>query len=66
MIAKVTHDIKDETIEAKVRWFRSLSIAERFQNFCDYTELALMLNPKLAEKEIDKSITGRIQVLRKA
>ena len=66
MIASVSYNIKDESIEAKVRWFKSLTIQERYQNFCDYTELALLLNPKLAEKKIDKPASGSICVLRKA
>ena len=36
---------------------------QRIQNFCDYTELALTLNPKLGDKPVDKSIKGCIQVL---
>jgi len=65
MIANVSYDIKDESIEAKVKWFKSLTIQERYQNFCDYIELALLLNPKLAEKKIDKSPSGSVRVLRK-
>lgn len=66
MAAQISHDIKDESIEAKVRWFKSLSVQERYQNFCEYIELALLLNPKLAEKKIDKPASGSFQVLRKA
>ena len=63
MKKKVTYDFNEESIEAKVRWFRNLTMKERIQNLCDFTELALSINPKVGEKKIDKSFTGRIQIL---
>ena len=66
MKKKVTYNFKDESIEAKARWFKKLTMAERIQNLCDFTELALAINPKVGEKKIDKSVTGRIQVISKA
>ena len=65
MKKKVTYDFKEESIEAKARWFRNLTMKERIQNLCDFTELALAINPKVGEKKIDKSFTGRIQILSK-
>jgi hypothetical protein len=39
-----------ETIEAKARWFQSLTLAQRMEVFTEFTNLALTLNPRLAEK----------------
>ena len=66
MKKQVKYDFKEESIEAKVRWFRNLTMNERIQNLCDFTELALAINPKLGEKKIDKSIARRIQIITKA
>ena len=57
-------------MEAKTRWFRSLSIADRMDVFCSFTDLALSVNPKLSVRRIDgkdrnyaQPIAGRIQIL---
>ena len=63
---RVSHDFQDESIEAKVRWFRDLPISERMDVLCDYTDLALELNPALAEKKDAQPIKGRIRILSKA
>jgi hypothetical protein len=59
----IRHDRKQETIEAKTRWFRSLSMAERMEVFCEFTDLALSVNPSLKDRKNVKSTTGRIQVI---
>lgn len=60
---EISHKFKDESLEEKARWFQSLTMEQRIQNFCDYIELALALNPKLGDKPLDKSIKGRVQVI---
>ena len=60
---QIVHDIQEESIEAKARWFQNLSMDERMQNLCDFTELAMALNPKIGDQRIVKSFTGRIQIL---
>jgi len=45
----VSHDRREETIEAKVRWFRSLPLADRMDLLCAFTDLALSVNPALAD-----------------
>ena len=62
----ISHDFKDETIEAKVRWFRSLPVTERMEMLCAFTDLALELNPDLTGKKDAQSIKGRIQILSEA
>jgi len=63
---KISHDITDESIEAKVRWFRSLPLSERMEIFCNYTDLALELNPDLAGKKDAQSTKGRVRILPEA
>jgi len=60
---RISHDFKDETIEAKVRWFRTLSPAERMELLCEFTDLALEINPELAGKKDAQPIKGRVQIL---
>ncbi len=61
----VSHDRERETMEAKVRWFRSLTIEERMELLCAFTDLALAVNPSLAKKKDAQPTGDRIQVLRR-
>ena len=63
MNKQISHDRKDETIEEKVRWFRSLSLSERMDMLCTFTDIALDLNPQLADKKYAQQTKGRIQIL---
>jgi hypothetical protein len=63
MNATVTHDRAEETIEAKTLWFRSLTIAERMDMLCAFTELLLITNPGIVEQKNAESIEGRVRVL---
>ena len=63
MNSQISHDRSDETIEAKVMWFRSLSLSERMDMLCAYTDLALELNPQLPDKKYAQQTKGRIQIL---
>ena len=63
MHAEISHDRDEETIEAKVKWFRSLSLAERMDLLCSFTDLALAVNPGLADKKHAEPVEGRIRVL---
>ena len=60
---EISHDITDEAIEAKVRWFRSLSLSERMDILYNFTDLALELNPDLSEKKDAQSTKGRVRIL---
>ena len=60
---KISHDIEEETIEAKVRWFRSLPLTQRMEMLCSFTDLALELNPDLAGKKDAQPIKGRVRIL---
>jgi len=63
MVPAVEHDRNQETIEAKLRWFQSLSMTERMDVFCEFTELSLSVHPELKEKKHVKPVAGRIQIL---
>jgi hypothetical protein len=66
MEKKILHDFQAETIEAKTRWFRSLTTEERANNLVMFTEMALALNPKLGIKKNAQPVKGRVLVLSKA
>ena len=59
----VSHDRSEETPEAKARWFQSLTLAERMDYLCEITEMALTLNPRIAEQRNATACSGRIQIL---
>jgi hypothetical protein len=59
----IAHDRREETPEAKARWFRSLPLSERMEMLCSFTDLALTITPTLQERKHVKPIAGRIQIL---
>ena len=59
----VTHDRGEESMEAKARWFQSLSLSDRMDMLCTFTDLALSVNPTLQEQKHAQPVAGRIQVL---
>ena len=63
MKLSITHDRKEETIEAKTLWFRSLTLAERMDMLCAFTELLLLTNPEIVEQRDVEPVEGRILVL---
>jgi hypothetical protein len=62
----VSHELDEETPEAKARWFQSLSVSERMDLLCVFTDLVLENNPRISERKDAKPIAGRIRVLSKA
>ena len=63
MIERVSHSREDESIESKARWFQSLSLAERMQLLCEFTDLVFENNPRAAEAGRAESSTDGIRVL---
>lgn len=61
----VSHDRSEETIEAKARWFQSLTLVERMDLLCAYTDMILAINPKIVERKDAQSFAGRVRVLSK-
>jgi hypothetical protein len=64
MTPSVSHSRTDESPQAKALWFRSLSIEQRIEIFCELTELILARNPDLMRKKPHaEPVPGRVQVL---
>ena len=63
MIPTVSHDRNQETPEAKARWFQSLSLSDRMDLLCCFTDLALENNPELANLIDAESTSRRIRVI---
>lgn len=63
MEQSISHLREDETIEAKARWFQSLTLEERMDMLCAFTEFLLSTNPEIAEKKNAQPIEGRFLVL---
>jgi hypothetical protein len=66
MVMTISHDLAEETPEAKARWFQSLSLMERMELLCQFTDLVLENNPRIVERKNAEPITGRVRVLSKA
>ncbi len=62
---QISHNINEESIEAKALWFRTLPISERMEMLCNFTDLALELNPDLAEKKDAQQTKRRVRILSK-
>ena len=59
----VSHDFEEETVEAKARWFQSLSMAERMDMLCMFTDMILEGNSKIMEQKDAEPVAGRVLVL---
>jgi hypothetical protein len=66
MNTSISHDRVEETPEAKARWFQTLSIKERAELLCHFSDLIFAINPNIADNKDAQSIEGRILVLSKA
>jgi hypothetical protein len=60
----VFHGREFETLEAKARWFQSLSLEERMEYLCAVTDLIFENQPRLSERKHAEPVTGRIRVVR--
>lgn len=62
-IQSISHSRHEETPEAKVIWFRSLTIEERIEYLDFITDMVLENNPDMMKKKHVEPISGRILVL---
>ncbi|OGN93440.1 MAG: hypothetical protein A2Y88_02900 [Chloroflexi bacterium RBG_13_48_10] len=62
----ISHSVEEESPDAKARWFQSLSIQERMELLCSYTNLILARNPKIVEKKDARPASDHIRILIKA
>ena len=65
MEKSISHDREEESIEAKARWFQSLTLSERMDIMCSFTDLILSCNPEIAEKKDAQPVAGRVRVVSK-
>lgn len=59
----IGHGWEEETIEKKTEWFSQLPVKERIRIFNEVTELALTLNPSIADYKDAEQIKTGIQIL---
>jgi hypothetical protein len=59
----ISHKRQDKSIEAKAKWFRSLSIEERMEIFCEFSDMILENNSNIVNSKNAKPTAGRVQVL---
>jgi len=59
----ISHSLEEESMEAKARWFRSLSPEERMAMLAEWTELVLENNPGLIGVKDAVAVEGRVRVL---
>jgi hypothetical protein len=63
MNISISHNRQEETPEAKALWFQALSLEERMELLCSFTELILTNNPKIVESKDAQLPSGRVRVL---
>ena len=59
----ISHTRSDETPEAKALWFQSLTLSQRMELLCAFTELILAINPEIVEQRDAQPSQGRVRVL---
>ena len=65
LIIEVSHTRQEEEPEAKARWFQSLTLSERMEMLCSFTDLILANNPSVADTKNDQSASRRVRVVSK-
>ena len=65
MNESVSHSFADESIDAKARWFKMLSIEERMNILVEFTALIFENNPEVVKKKHARPASDRIRVLSK-
>ena len=63
MNGSVSHDIRDESLEAKARWFQSLALEERMDMFVAFTNLILENNPDIVKQKPLPPPSDRVRVI---
>ena len=65
MTGSISHDIREESLEAKARWFQSLSLEERMEVFVAFTNLILENNPNIVKQKYVRPASERVRVISK-
>ena len=58
----VSHNREDEDIMAKAAWFQSLTVEERMELLCEFSEMVLENNPGIADKD-DPAPSERVRIV---
>jgi len=61
----ISHDRREESPEAKARWFKSISLEERMEMLCAFTDLILTVNPRIVETRDAQQTKRGVRVLSK-
>jgi hypothetical protein len=59
----ISHNIEEETPGAKARWFQSLSLSERMEMLCLFTDMILSHNPNIGDQRYVKPTTESIRIV---
>jgi hypothetical protein len=62
-ICSVSYGREEESLQAKSRWFKSLTLEERMEFLCSFTDLVLEQNPKISDKKDAQPIKGTFQIV---
>jgi hypothetical protein len=65
MEVAISHDRDEESLEAKTKWFQTLSMNERTNFLCQFTDMLLGVNPSVVEQKDAQPIEGRVLVVSK-
>ena len=63
MTPSISHGWKEETPEAKARWFQSLSPQERMDVFSEWMEIIFQNNPRIADYKDAEAIAKGFRIL---
>ncbi|HEX9975120.1 MAG TPA: hypothetical protein VGD14_23905 [bacterium] len=63
MTQKISYAREDDTMEAKARWFQSLSLSERMDMLCLFTDFILASRPNIAELKNAQPASGRVCII---
>jgi hypothetical protein len=63
ILMDVPSERAEETPEAKARWFQSLSMQERMDLLCEYTDLIFAVNPHIADAKNAEQTGSHIRIL---
>jgi hypothetical protein len=62
----VSHNRIEETAESKAEWFKSLSLTDRMDLLCSFTDLALEINPGIPDLKDAEQTSRGIRILSRA
>jgi hypothetical protein len=60
----ISHDWQDESLEAKARWFRTLTPEERLEYLIEMTNLILENNPGIADRKYAEPLPEGVRVVK--